>query len=281
MKTLGGITMKLGNRSKTIYLSDRQRRNRQPKDMKKIGAIAIALGLVAGLTVAFLPNAYEITIGDEVIAIVDKKEHIDTALETIEVQLENQYQTEVQLAPIDKVKKVHASKKELTDPNKLAGYLRKELPIELQFQRLMVDGKEIGIIKSEEELDTLMTQLKGKYFRDKEVEAKFTNDVKLEPVFTTEDKLTPMDELVDLATKKNKEIITYEVKPGDSFWAIANKHGVSVLDIINQNEGMTETTPLKIGRELNIEVKVPVLGLELIEPEPVAPVAEEPAKGNA
>ncbi len=227
----------------------------------------LGLTVLAGAAMAVLPNAYRMTIDGQVVAIAGKKEYIDAALNTIEVQLQNQYGTAVKLGEIDEVKKVHASKKELTDPSKLATYLREALPVEVEFQKLIVDNKEIGIIESEATLDLLMEELKGKYFRDKEVNARFVNDIELEPVFTTEDSLIDMKELVNLASQRNKEIIEYTVVPGDSLWLIADKLGASMLDILSQNDGMTETSTLRIGQTINVQIKVPVIGLEIIEPE--------------
>lgn len=257
--------MRLRKRGNTISFS--RARRRKTVSVKAVGASILGLTILTGVALAILPNAYQITIGGEVIAIVDKKEYIEEALNTIEVQLEKDYKTEVKVAEIEDVKKVHASKKELIDPNKLASYLRAELPIEIEFQNLVVDGKVIGVIESEDVLDTLKDELKMKYFRDKEVEAEFVNKMELEPIFTTEDQLTDLEELVDIASERHKEIIEYTVAPGDSLWLIADKLGVNMLDIISQNEGMTEASTLKIGQVINVQIRVPVVGLELIEPE--------------
>lgn len=250
--------------SKTIYLSN-SRRRRSPKDKRVIVSMVIGLTAIVGAGVALLPNAYRITENGEVIGVVAKKEYIDTALETVEVQLEKQYKTEVKIDDIDEIKKVRSAKKDLIDPNKLPGFLRESLSIELEFQEFLIDGERVAIVESKESLDELKTQLKKKYFDDTNVRAEFASDVKLKPVFTTEDQLMPMEDLVDLCSKRQKKTVTYEVQPGDSLWGIANKLGCSIPDILKANEGMTDKTPLKIGQELKAEVRVPLLGLELIQ----------------
>lgn len=248
--------------SKTVYLNNT--RGRRHRDKKKIFLGVVGLSIVIGAGVAFMPNAYEIKIEDEVVGIVGKKEYIEAALDTVEAQLEQRYSTQVQMEEIDTIKKVRAAKKEMMDPNKLATALREKLGVTLEFQELVIDDEVVGIIESKEMLENLKTELKKRYFDDADVRAEFANEVRLKPVFTTEDQLINLDDLVALCSKREKKLVTYEVQPGDSLWLIANKMGVSTAAIVSVNEGMSETPTLQIGQQLKVEVRVPKLGLNLI-----------------
>lgn len=269
---IGGRTMR--RKSKTIYLSNTKRR-RNRANPKAILMGIIAIGALGGTAFAFLPNAYAVSVDGEVIGYVDKKEYIDTALQTVEKQLENKYNTEVQIEGLDELKKVHASKKDMIDPNKLPSYLRENMDVTLKFQKLFVDGKEIAVIESEEVLDELKEELKDVYFDDKNVKAEFKNKVKLEEVYTTEDELVDMETLVDLCKKRQRKEVTYTVADGDTLWGIASKLGIDVQSLIDANEGVTPK--LKIGQELKATVRIPVLGLELIE-EPAKETNKEAVK---
>lgn len=261
-------------RSKTIYLNNR--RPSRHRDKKGIVLGVLGISIVVSGAVALMPNAYQITVDNEVIGVVSKKDYIDAALETVEAQLEKQYKTQVQIEEIDEIKKVRAGKKDLIDPNKLPAELRQKLNVTLEFQQLSIDGEVVGVIESKEVMDELKLELKKKYFDDKDVKAEFTNEIKLQPVFTTEEQLISLDDLVDLCSKREKKVVTYEVKPGDSFWKIANSLGVTPANIYSANEGMTESTPLQIGQELKVEVRVPKLGLELIK----LPTSEDGVEGE-
>ncbi|MGL4362820.1 MAG: LysM peptidoglycan-binding domain-containing protein [Cellulosilyticaceae bacterium] len=250
-------------KNKMIYLQGQKRRRRG--DAGAVVGAVVAICLCGGIGLTMLPNAYRITIEDEEIGIVQKKEYIDSALETVQVQLEKQYNTEVQIEPIENIKKVRASKKDLIDPNKLPAHFRNLLDIKLQVQEFFIDDELIGIIESKEQLDLLKTELKKKYYDDTNVKADFSSEIKLVPVFAQEEEIMTFDELVATCTKRQKKIITYEVQPGDSLWGIASKLGVNITDVLKANEGMTEKTPLRIGQELNVEVRKPLLGLTLIE----------------
>lgn len=254
--------MRLNKKSKTIYLSGTKRR-RTKKSPKAILAGLIGVSILAGTVFALLPNAYQVSVEGEVIGYVDKKEYIDTAMDTAKQQLENKYQTDVKMEGLDEVKKVRAKKKDIIDPNKLPTYLRENMDVTLKFQKLFVDGKEIAIIESQETLAVLKDELKEAYFDDKNVKAEFTNKVKLEEVYTTEDELVDMETLVDLCKKRQRKEVTYTVSGGDTLWDIATKLNIDVQSLIDANEGIT--TNLKIGQELKANVRIPVLGLELVK----------------
>lgn len=261
-------------KSKTIYLNNKKRR-RNRANPKAILMGVIGVGVLAGVAFTLLPNAYAVSVKGEVIGFVDKKEYIDTALDTVEKQLENKYNTEVQIEGLDEIKKVRAKSKDMIDPNKLPSYLRESMEVTLKFQKLFVDGKEVAVIESEEVLEELKDELKEVYFDDRNVKAEFTNKVKLEEVYTTEEELVDMEELVDLCKKRQRKEVTYTVVDGDTLWGIATKLNIDVQSLIDFNEGITST--LKIGQELKATVRIPVLGLELT-PQPAEEVAKEEVK---
>ena len=272
MGRTGGKIMR--RKPKTIYLNN-SRRRRSRTNPKTILMGIIAVGVLGGTAFAFLPNAYQVSIDGEVIGYVDKKEYINTALQTVEKQLENKYNTEIEMGELDELKKVHVSKKDMIDPNQLPSYLRENMDVKLKFQKLFVDGKEIAVIESKETLEELKQALKDVYFDDTTVKAEFKNEVKLEEVYTTEDELVDMETLVDLCKKRQRKEVTYTVASGDTLSGIASKLGIDVQSLMDANEGVTAN--LQIGQELKATVRVPVLGLERIE-EPTKETAEKAVK---
>lgn len=258
--------MKLSRKSKTIYLSGTKRRRAKKRRAKKSPRAIIAgflgISVLAGIAFTLIPNAYQVSVKGEVIGFVDKKEYIGVALDTVETQLVNKYQTDVKIEGLDELKRVRANKKDMIDPNKLPSYLRENMDVTLKVQKLIIDGKEIAVIESEKVLEELKEELKKEYFGDKNVKVKFTNKVELQDVYTTEDKIVDMKTLVDLCKKRQRKEVTYTVVQGDTLWAIATKLGLDVQSLIDANEGVTST--LKIGQELKATVRIPVLGLEVI-----------------
>ncbi len=266
----------MARRSKTIYLNN-TRRGRRSHTKKRATAIAISMGTLVALGVALWPNGHRMTEGGEVIGIVAEEAYITEALKTLQVQLEATYETTVKIDPIDEIKRVRVPRKELMDPDQLTSYLRETLAIEIEFQEMSVDGEVVGLVASRGIEETLKTELKRRYFDDTSVRAEFVNDISFKPVFGVEADLIALEELVDICSKRDRKMVTHEVQPGDSLSRIAANLGCSITDILKVNEGMTETTPLKIGQVINAEVRVPLVGLELIILPEAAEVPATPA----
>lgn len=264
------------SRNKTIYLKDRRNRLRRGKNPKIVWAIIIGIGVLLGAMFAFWPNAYQANIDGVVIGALEEKEFIDNATETVTAQLKNKYNTEVKLEGEITSKKVRAGKKDMITPNYLATYMRENMDFLLEFQELSIDGKKVGIIESEQVLDELLVRLTEKYIGKTDQKVEFANQVELKPVFAKEKDLISIDALVDKCTQTTQETIEYEVVPGDSLSAISSKLGITIAKLISANEGMTETTVLKLGSKLKAEVDVPLLDVKVIE----EPVVEEPRAEN-
>lgn len=264
-------------RNKAMYINKGPRRNKV--NGKRVAGVVIGLSVLAGVGFAFMPNAYQVTINGEVVGALEKKEYVNTAIETVKAQLENTYDTKVTLEGVDQVKWVHASKKQMITPDYLASYLREKGDVELELRALKIDGEQIGIVKSDEVVDELLVALTEEYHDDETLKGKFTKEVTTEPVMAKESDLMDFEELVDVCTKTSKQQVTYVVEPGDVLSGIASKLNVNIASLLSANEGLTETSVLRIGQELKAEVKVPFLGVELIE-EPKAPVEGEKAEGQ-
>ena len=95
-------------------------------------------------------------------------------------------------------------------------------------------------------------------------------------LFRSEEELVPLAEVVDICRKTSKQKITYTVQPGDSLSGITNKLKINMVNLFTSNEGLTETSVLRIGQVLNAEIKVPLLGVELIETVASAETTEAP-----
>ncbi|MGL4737407.1 MAG: LysM peptidoglycan-binding domain-containing protein [Cellulosilyticaceae bacterium] len=260
-------------KNKPMYLNTGSRRKNRV-DKKRLTGLVIGVGALVAVGFAFMPNAYEVTVKGQVVGALEKKEYVTTAVDTVKSQLEHTYNTNVTLEGIDKVKWVHASKKEMITPEYLASYVREHGDVELELRALKIDGKQVAIVKSDETVEELRKALTEEYYKDANLKSQFVKSVTTEKVMATEADLIDFDDLVDQCTDTTKEKVTYVVEAGDSLSKIAGKLKITVASLISANEGMTETTPLQIGQALKAEVKVPLLGIELLVEE--QPKEEKP-----
>lgn len=270
--------MNRSGRGKTIYLSNSRRRKKSFMQKIKLFMIAaVVVGGIAGIVMAFLPNAYQVTVGGKVVGAVKQKSMIETGKEVVVKQLEEQYKTTVKLEEEPVIKKVHAKKKELITPEYLTSYMRANMNFQIELRELVVDDKKVAIIENEAALEDLKKKLEEEYFSEdlagKKVE--FTNKVELKKVFAKESDIVPMDKLVERCATTTEEKVEYEVVPGDTLWGITEKLGVTMLALETSNPGINER--LKIGSKVKATVDVPLLGLKVIEPPKTAKDAKQEA----
>lgn len=266
----------MARRNKTIYLN-KKRRGRH-RDQKAVWISIVGIGAILGLIIAFWPNAYQVTIDGVQVGILEKKEYVDNAKQTVIAQLESTYKTGVQLEGEENIviKKRRARQKDMITPNYLVTYMRENMDFLLEFRELSVDGKKIGIIESEAVLDELLEILTKQYIGSTDQQTAFVNEITLEPVFAKEKDLIDIKTLTEKATKTTQETVEYEVVSGDTLWGIASKLGVSINKILAANEGMTEKTTLSIGNKIKAEVDVPLIDVKVVGPA----VSEQPTQNE-
>lgn len=253
------------SRNKTIYLKDRRNKSRRGKNPRVVWASIIGIGILLGTLFAFWPNAYEVSIDGTVIGALEEKEFVDNATETVIAQLKSKYNTEIKLEGEIVSKKVRASKKDMITPNYLATYMRENMDFLLEFEELSIDGKKVAIIESKQVLDELLVRLTQEYIGETDKKVEFANKVELAPVFAKEKDLISLDALVAKCMQTRQETVEYEIVGGDTLSGISSKLGITIAKLLGANEGMTETTVLKLGSKLKAVVDVPLLDVKVIE----------------
>lgn len=255
-------------RSKTIYLKDAKKRTRRARKAKRSMVILIVIAALAGIVLALLPNAYEVSIAGQKVGVIKRKEYAQKAQETVQLQLEKKYNTQVKLQDTYSLQKVRARKKDFITTDYLASYMRHHMAFTLQLYQMKIDDKVIGIVQSEDILKDLKPELEKAYFKankEETLETEFANKISFEPVFAKEQEVLSLDKLVEKCTDTSKKQVTYTVVAGDSLYGIANKLNITLVKLLKYNEGLTESTLLKIGMKFQAEVDVPVLALNKIE----------------
>lgn len=243
----------------------------------KVMVIAVIVAAIIGLMLAFMPNAYKISINGEFIGAIKDKNLIEGAKETVITQLRSQYGTEVEFEEELELARYRAKKKDYIDQAYLISCMREKMDILIGFKELFIDGKSVGIISSEEEVEELKQQLKKRYYGDKEVTVAFGKAVEVKDIFAKEQDLISMDKLVQKCTTTTPKTITYKVQPGDTLSGIASKYNTTMDSIISANEGFTNKTILQLGQKINANINEPLLPLNIVQ-QAEAEEAEEEEK---
>lgn len=248
---------------KVIKISDHRRRGRTVRFDNHMIRIAVAIGIGIGVLLAFMPNAYQISIDGVVVGAIKDKKVIEHAKETVESQLKSEYGSNIQFEDELVLKRYKANKKDYIQPEYLVTYMRNSMDILIQFKEILVDGKAVGVVATDKEVEELKAALKEKYYGDSDVEVEFGKDVKVVDKFAKESNLTPIDRLVEVCSATTPKAVTYTVKSGDTLYGIALSLGITVDSLKSVNPDLTET--LSIGDELKANVYEPLLPLKVIE----------------
>lgn len=229
--------------------------------------IAIIAAVVIGIILAFMPNAYKITMNGEFIGAIKDKKVIEGAKNTVITQLKNIYGTDVQFEEELQIERYRAKKKDYIDQNYLISSMRSKMDILIGFKEIFVEGQSIGIVASDNDVETLKQELRKKYYGNTEAQVEFGKDVEVKDVFAKEDDLIAMDKLVQKCTTTTPKSITYTVQAGDTLSGIAGKYNTTIDSIISANasDGFTSKTVLRVGQTIKANINEPFLPLTIVK----------------
>lgn len=254
-----------GKKNSKVIKFRSTRRGLTVTEENKPMVIAIAVAIVIGLFLAFKPNAYKISINDEFIGAIKNKKVIEGARETVITQLQSQYGTEVTFEDELQIKRYRAKRKDYIDQTYLISCMRSKMDILIGFKEIFVEGKSIGIVSSEAEVEALKQELKERTYGDRDVKVEFAKKVEVKDVFAKEEDLISMDKLIQKCIATTPKSITYTVQAGDTLSGIASKYNTTMEGIVSANKGFTNSTVLQVGQVINANINEPLLPVEAVE----------------
>lgn len=229
-------------------------------------AIAIVVFIIFIIWAVFHKNAYEIYIGDTPVGIIKEKGIEKSLSDTAIAELKEAEGTEIQLNGNYTVtsKFVRASKKDLVTPEYVKTIIKEKMTYLIQASVISVDGKEIGILKNEAEINQTLDKLKELY-KLEDVEIKdvgFVEEYNISSKFVNKNELMASDDLYNKLISEVEVPEIYSVQSGDSLSVIASKNNTSLSKLLETNPSISADTVLKIGQELNVLVPKPLLSVK-------------------
>ncbi|MFJ5771944.1 peptidoglycan DD-metalloendopeptidase family protein [Psychrobacillus sp. NPDC093180] len=125
-----------------------------------------------------------------------------------------------------------------------------------------VSEEELQTIEAQKDSNEALPQLKENETRIMDLIIK--EKVSGVTVNINPEKVVSPDEAVKLLLEGTLEKETYKVATGDVLGTIANKHNLTSAELIALNPGITESTLLQIGQELNVTVLKPLINVEVL-----------------
>lgn len=214
-------------------------------------------------------NSQEVYVGDYKIGIIKGKDITSQEIkETALAKLRNEVGTNVEVNENIILKPVHSSKNELISMDYALSQITKKFTFKVEAASILVNGKEIAIVKNEEEANAILSQISSRYITEDTIkisEPTFVEDVKVESKYTSEDDIINSEIALEKLTANTSKDKKYEIKKGDTLYQIAIDYNMKLQDLLNANPDIKETTPLKIGKKINLIVPVPLLSVRTYE----------------
>jgi murein DD-endopeptidase MepM/ murein hydrolase activator NlpD len=169
------------------------------------------------------------------------------------------------------------------DNERTAEKLRETLSVETEAVAIVVNDKPAVYVKSKEDADKVLEQLKLSYVSAEQlklieeqkasnqplpplkesesriIDVQMVEDVKLETQMVEPSQLMSVEDTVNYLKKGTLEEKKYVVQEGEVLGSIASKHNLSLKQLLALNPGVTEDTLLQIGQELNVTVYEPLV----------------------
>ncbi|HZJ82956.1 MAG TPA: peptidoglycan DD-metalloendopeptidase family protein [Clostridia bacterium] len=219
-------------------------------------------------------KAYSVYYEGHNIGIVEKHEDIELISEDIRQDYETKFNMKTILIQDIDFDEIFVGRQFLSHKDSLEKVLRANAEPKVESAVLKVDNVEIGKLKDEGQIQRMLDSIKEPYKRIcEESGGKIeTVDFEEEVVVTTSyidyEELEDSEMVLNRCIEEQEEKQVYSVLEGDNVWIIADKHNITVWELLDANIPLEESDILQIGQELNLnipEMLVNVLTVELIE----------------
>lgn len=197
---------------------------------------------------------------------IDKQSHND-----IKPRLESEIQFKEAL-----------SLKEKPQTEETLNVLSSKIQLKVAAQSIMIDGKVVGYVSDQQEINSIFDEIKKKYGplplpsdKSKTVSAasapentlvvKFKEGVQTKAEDVSPEKVLTGEQLKTLIEKGTLQQLVHTVKEGDCLGCIAQQYGIQTQDILRNNPELKEDSLLQLGQTLNVTAAKPLLTVQSIE----------------
>lgn len=230
--------------------------------------VIIGLGYTGYKVNEIRTRAFDIYLGDMHLGSIRTEEEALEIFNHIQEKLSKKYNADMVLDSELVFEPTHAKDDDLVSRDDLREKIESNIGFLVSAYALTIDGEEVGVFKTKEEIDALLERVKEPYIsqftdEDKPVEINILEDVK------TIEKLVPMtalsdeDKVLEYIRNGTEEIKTHTVEVGESFWTIAKMYDTSVDELVLANQDK-DPQKLKPGDEVKLLLPKSLITVETI-----------------
>lgn len=237
-----------------------------------LGAAALLCVLILFGTFSFLTrkNGTEIKLGEAVVGIVKGTDIKSEDLKnTVSAQLKEERGSAISINETITATPVHIGGKDTPlTLDAIVTELKKKVTYKVEAAVIMADGAPIAILNNTEEANSLLDSIRNEYIPEDKKEsmtAEFTQDVKVVNQFVESEEIITVDMAKDKFVAGTTSQKPYTIQTGDTLSRIAANSDMTIEEILAVNPGMTISTNLVIGKQINITITTPFLSVKTIE----------------
>lgn len=157
-------------------------------------------------------------------------------------------------------------RQDLVDEETFEENLSEEIGLVTLAYSLYVEGEKIGSTPYEGALEQLLEQLKGSVVNENTISAGFAEEVEIKQEYVPTAEIINLGYLAETLYSTKTAEVTYEVKKGDTWSAIASKHDLTSKELLALNPGY-DINKLQIGEVLTLSASVPYLTMTVVQQE--------------
>jgi murein DD-endopeptidase MepM/ murein hydrolase activator NlpD len=182
-----------------------------------IAAVSGTIGMSYVYIVDNKPNAFEVRVGDKVVAYINEDESTLNIIKALGDEIEEKFGSS-ELKNILTFNKAQVANSFITDKSNIRNIVLSKASIEVEASVLLADGKEIAIVGSEAEGKQILDRLKEYYSSKSGVavkESKIKNTITYSKKRYQLSKIQDVDKIaegiIELNSKAKKPVITVEI----------------------------------------------------------------------
>ncbi len=272
-------TKELGNRAKKIFLhidlkKEESNTYKNNSIMKKLMAgfmivVMVGLGYTGYSINEIRTRAFDVYLGEENLGAVRTEEEALEAYNQVRNDLCEKYEFEIVLDNELTFEATHAKEDDLVSMDSLREDIDSKIGFLISAYAISVDGEEIGVFGSGEQIKEILDKLKEPYLskvpeENKLASVHFVEDVQIVNKEVSINSLSDEEQVLEYIKDGGEEMRTHIVEVGESFWTIAKIYETTVDDLILANEDKNPTK-LKPGDEINLLLPTSVITVETVE----------------
>ncbi len=214
-------------------------------------------------------RGFDVYLGTEKIGSTRSEEDVQTIVEFLKADLANTYKAEIVLDEEIKFEPTHVKQSDILSNGDFNSIIKSKISFLIAAHSLVVNGEEIGVVKTEEDAEIILNTIKEPYITSDDEdtnikEINFLEDVQILNKEISFNELSTPESLIQLIQDGGEEKRIHTIEVGENFWTIAKIYGLNPYDIEAANPDKDQLK-LKPGDEINLLMAKSLITVATVE----------------